>query len=349
MSETLLEVRDLSMTFPIKSGLLQRTRGYVYAVSGLSFELARGRTLGIVGESGSGKSSVAKCVIRLHEPTDGSIRFEGTEITHTRESELRESVRSRIQMVFQDPYSSLNPRQTLRAVIEEPLRVHRRLDGVERDAWVEQLIGHVGLDPSLRDRRPHEFSGGQRQRIAIARALALRPDLIIADEPVSALDVSVQAQIVNLLKDLQAEFGLTYIFISHDLSVVRHICDEVVVMYLGRLMEFAPRDRLFEGYRHPYTEALLSAVPSVRTREAPPHSRIVLQGDVPDSSAPPAGCVFHTRCPYAQERCRLEVPAVREIEPGHRIACHFPIDGIGGYAVDGEPANQSSSNLSESS
>jgi peptide/nickel transport system ATP-binding protein len=324
MTEPLLSVRDLSMTFPIKSGLLQRTRGHVYAVSHLSFDLAQGRTIGIVGESGSGKSTVAKCVIRLHEPTGGAIRFAGTDVSHASEPLLRRSVRSRIQMIFQDPYSSLNPRQTLRSIVEEPLRVHRRLDGTERTAWVEHLIERVGLDPLRHDRRPHEFSGGQRQRIAIARALALKPDLIIADEPVSALDVSVQAQIVNLLEDLQKEFGLTYIFISHDLSVVRHISDEVVVMYLGRLMEHASRDQLFSGYHHPYTQALLSAVPSVRAGKAPARSRIVLGGDVPDSSSPPSGCVFHTRCPYAQERCRLEVPVVREIDPGHRIACHFP-------------------------
>jgi peptide/nickel transport system ATP-binding protein len=325
MSEPLLSVESLSMTFPVKSGILQRTRGHVYAVSQLSFNLPRGRTIGIVGESGSGKSTVAKCVIRLHEPTGGTIRFAGTEITHTRESELRTEIRSRIQLIFQDPYSSLNPRQTLYSIIEEPLRVHQQLDGADRVAWVEHLIERVGLDPSRRDRRPHEFSGGQRQRIAIARALALKPELIIADEPVSALDVSVQAQIVNLLEDLQKEFDLTYIFISHDLSVVRHISDDVLVMYLGRPMEIAPRDRLFGGYRHPYTQALLSAVPSVRTNEAPQRTRIVLGGDVPDSSSPPTGCVFHTRCPYAQERCRREVPVVREIDPGHQIACHFPL------------------------
>ncbi len=325
MSEPLLSVQSLSMTFPVKSGILQRTRGHVYAVSQLSFNLPRGRTIGIVGESGSGKSTVAKCVIRLHEPTGGTIRFAGTEITHTRESELRTEVRSRIQLIFQDPYSSLNPRQTLYSIIDEPLRVHQRLDGADRVAWVEHLIERVGLDPARRDRRPHEFSGGQRQRIAIARALALKPELIIADEPVSALDVSVQAQIVNLLEDLQKEFGLTYICISHDLSVVRHISDDVLVMYLGRPMEIAPRDRLFGGYRHPYTQALLSAVPSVRTNEAPQRTRIVLGGDVPDSSSPPTGCVFHTRCPYAQERCRREVPVVREIDPGHQIACHFPL------------------------
>ena len=325
MSEPLLSVESLSMTFPVKSGILQRTRGHVYAVSQLSFNLPRGRTIGIVGESGSGKSTVAKCVIRLHEPTGGTIRFAGTEITHTRESELRTEIRSRIQLIFQDPYSSLNPRQTLYSIIEEPLRVHQQLDGADRVAWVEHLIERVGLDPSRRDRRPHEFSGGQRQRIAIARALALKPELIIADEPVSALDVSVQAQIVNLLEDLQKEFDLTYIFISHDLSVVRHISDDVLVMYLGRPMEIAARHRLFGGYRHPYTQALLSAVPSVRTNEAPQRTRIVLGGDVPDSSSPPTGCVFHTRCPYAQERCRREVPVVREIDPGHQIACHFPL------------------------
>ncbi len=325
MSEPLLSVESLSMTFPVKSGLLQRTRGHVYAVSQLSFKLPRGRTIGIVGESGSGKSTVAKCVIRLHEPTGGTIRFAGTEITHTRESELRTEVRSRIQLIFQDPYSSLNPRQSLYSIIEEPLRVHQRLHGADRVAWIEHLIERVGLDPSQRDRLPHEFSGGQRQRIAIARALALKPELIIADEPVSALDVSVQAQIVNLLEDLQKEFGLTYIFISHDLSVVRHISNDVLVMYLGRPMELAPRDLLFGGYRHPYTQALLSAVPSVRKSKAPQRTRIVLGGDVPDSSSPPTGCVFHTRCPYAQERCRREVPVVREIDSGHQIACHFPL------------------------
>ena len=314
------------MTFPIRAGVLQRTRGHVYAVSDVSFDLKRGGTLGIVGESGSGKSTLAKCVIRLVEPTAGAVAFEGLDITHLRESELRRSVRSRIQMVFQDPFSSLNPRQCLQSIVEEPLRVHRRMDRSERVSYAADLIERVGLDPARRGLKPHEFSGGQRQRIAIARALALRPDLIIADEPVSSLDVSVQAQIMNLLEDLQRELGLTYIFISHDLSVVRHASDDVAVMYLGRLMELAPRDLLFTGYRHPYTQALMSAVPSVRVAGAQRRSRIVLHGDVPDSSDPPSGCVFHTRCPIARDRCRTDVPEVREIAPDHRISCHFPLE-----------------------
>ncbi|TVQ25723.1 MAG: ATP-binding cassette domain-containing protein [Spirochaetaceae bacterium] len=326
MSIPLLSVRGLSMTFPIRAGVLQRTRGHVYAVSDVSFDLRRGGTLGIVGESGSGKSTLGKCIIRLVEPTAGTVVFDGRDVTHLREPELRRSIRSRIQMVFQDPFSSLNPRQSLQSIVEEPLHVHHRLERTQRTAYAADLIERVGLDPARRDRKPHEFSGGQRQRIAIARALALQPELIIADEPVSALDVSVQAQIMNLLEDLQSELGLTYVFISHDLSVVRHASEDVAVMYLGRLMELAPRDSLFADYRHPYTQALMSAVPSVRRAGAQRRSRVVLSGEVPDSSDPPGGCVFHTRCPYARDRCRTEVPAVRDIAENHRIACHFPVE-----------------------
>jgi oligopeptide/dipeptide ABC transporter ATP-binding protein len=284
MSDPLLSVQNLAMTFPIKAGVFQRTRGHVYAVSDVSFRIRRGTTLGIVGESGSGKTTVAKCIVRLLEPTAGSVHLDGLEITHLRETELRRTVRRRVQMVFQDPFSSLNPRQSLVSIVEEPLRVHHEMDDTHRASYVADLIERVGLDPARRHRRPHEFSGGQRQRIAIARALALKPDLVIADEPVSALDVSVQAQIVNLLEELQRELGLTYVFISHDLSVVRHTSDVIGVMYLGRLMELAPRDRLFGDYRHPYTQALMSAVPTVRRTGEQRRARLVLEGDVPDSS-----------------------------------------------------------------
>ncbi len=326
----LLEVSGLTKTFPVKTGLLQRAKGELQAVTDVSFGLDRGRTLGVVGESGSGKSTLAKCIVRLYPPTSGRIGFRGADIARMGEGMLRARVREHIQMIFQDPYSSLNPRHTLYSIVEEPLRVHRRLPAEERGYLVDAVLERVGLDPVLRTRRPHEFSGGQRQRIAIARALVLNPDLVIADEPVSALDVSIQAQILTLMQDLQEELGLAYIFISHDLSVVRAIADTVIVLYLGRVMEVAPADRLFACYAHPYTQALLSAVPMVRTDEEERPPRIILAGDQPDAANPPAGCVFHTRCPYARNRCRNEVPSVRQIADqteGHRIACHFPLSG----------------------
>lgn len=326
----LLEVFGLTKSFPVKTGLLQRTKGRVHAVTDVSFGLERGRTIGIVGESGSGKSTLAKCIVRLYPPTAGRISFQGEDIAFMTERRLRADVRARVQMIFQDPYSSLNPRHTLLSIVDEPLRVHHRLSAVERGYRVDTVLERVGLDPAFRRRRPHEFSGGQRQRIAIARALVLNPDLLVADEPVSALDVSIQAQIVTLMQDLQEELGLAYIFISHDLSVVRAIADTVIVLYLGRIMEVAPADRLFACFAHPYTEALLSAVPVVRTDGTKGPPRIILSGDQPDATDPPAGCVFHTRCPYARDRCRNEVPAVRSLpdqDEGHRLACHFPLTG----------------------
>ncbi len=326
----LLEVSGLTKTFPVKTGLLQRRSGRVHAVTDVSFELERGRTIGIVGESGSGKSTLAKCIVRLYPPTAGRISFRGEDIAHMTERRLRAHVRARVQMIFQDPYSSLNPRHTLLSIVDEPLRVHHRLSAEERGYRVDAVLERVGLDPAFRTRRPHEFSGGQRQRIAIARALVLNPDLLVADEPVSALDVSIQAQIVTLMQDLQEELGLAYIFISHDLGVVRAIADTVVVLYLGRTMEVAPADRLFTCYAHPYTEALLSAVPVVRTDDAERPPRIILSGDQPDATNPPAGCVFHTRCPYARDRCRHEAPALRptaDDTEGHRLACHYPLTG----------------------
>ncbi len=326
----LLDVSGLTKLFPVRSGALQRVRGHVHALTDVGFRLHRGRTLGVVGESGSGKSTLAKCIVRLHPPTAGRIVFDGVDLAKLSERDLRSRVRSRIQMVFQDPYSSLNPRQRLQSIVDEPLRVHRRMSDVERGHRVDTVLERVGLDPAFRRRRPHEFSGGQRQRIAIARALVLSPDLIIADEPVSALDVSIQAQIITLLQDLQQELKLTYMFISHDLSVVRAIADTVAVMYLGRVMEIVPGDRLSGGFAHPYTEALLSAVPVVRGTEEPRPPRIILRGDQPDAADPPSGCVFHTRCPYARDRCRLEVPRLRAFGPGadnHQLACHFPLRG----------------------
>ena len=328
----LLEVSGLSKLFPVRSGVLQRARGHVHALTDVHVRLQRGQTLGIVGESGGGKSTLAKCIVRLLAPTAGRIEFDGLELADMREPELRSRVRSRVQMIFQDPYSSLNPRQRLQSIVDEPLRVHRRMTGTQRVYRVETVLERVGLDPAFRRRRPHEFSGGQRQRIAIARALVLNPDLIIADEPVSALDVSIQAQIITLLLELQRELKLSYIFISHDLSVVRAIADTVAVMYLGRVMEIVPGERLFGGFAHPYTEALLSAVPVVRGAGQPRPPRIILKGDQPDAADPPPGCVFHTRCPYARERCRLEVPGLRTFGPAadnHSLACHFPISGGG--------------------
>ncbi len=316
----LLEVEDLNKHYPLGGGLFSGTHAHVYAVDGVSFSIRGGETLGLVGESGCGKTTVGKCVVRLEEPTAGCIRLHGRDITHLGQHELR-PVRREMQMVFQDPYMSLSPRMSARAIVAEPLENYGCTDRRERDAKVAALLERVGLGAEHMPKHPHEFSGGQRQRIGIARALALNPSLIVADEPVSALDVSVQAQVINLLMDLQQEYHLSYLFISHDLAVVDHVCHRVAVMYLGKLVEFTTRQALFESPRHPYTESLLAAVPvpdPERRRE-----RRVLEGDVPSPSNPPRGCRFHTRCPYVMAECRVEEPTLVKIGPDHRVACHL--------------------------
>lgn len=321
--ETILEVQNLKKYFPIKSGVLQRTSGYIKAVDGIDLSIYKGETIGIVGESGCGKSTFGRTIIRLYEPTEGQILFKGQNISHLSEAELRKNVRKNIQMIFQDPYASLNPRKTLKSIIQEPIQTHRLYSGKERTERIQELLEKVGLSGTYMNRYPHEFSGGQRQRIGIARALALNPDVIIADEAVSALDVSIQAQIINLMQDLQAEFDLTYVFISHDLSVVRHISDRVGVLYLGKMMELAPKHSLFEEPLHPYSQALLSAVPVPRKRGQKKRERILLKGELPSPSNPPSGCVFHTRCPMATDQCKVEKPAFKEAKPNHFVACHL--------------------------
>jgi oligopeptide transport system ATP-binding protein len=312
----LLEVRDLVKHF-------QAGRGLVRAVDGVSFSIERGETLGLVGESGCGKTTTGRCILQLERATSGSIRFEGRELTTLDQGELR-SVRRKMQVIFQDPYSSLNPRMTVGQIIAEPLAVHGIVtSAAARAARVKDLLGRVGLLPQHARRYPHEMSGGQRQRVGIARALAMEPSLIICDEPVSALDVSIQAQIINLLEDLQAEFGLTYLFIAHDLAVVRHISDRVAVMYLGKIAEMADRKTVYDNPRHPYTRALLSAVPIPDPDLEMQRARIVLGGEPPSPINPPPGCVFHPRCPIGIERCRHEVPVLRELTPGHAAACHL--------------------------
>jgi peptide/nickel transport system ATP-binding protein len=323
--DVLLRVRNLQVHFPIKRGVvLNRTVGHVRAVDGVDLDVRRGETLGLVGESGCGKSTLGRAVLRLEEPTGGEVVFDGTDLLGLGAEPLRR-MRRRMQMVFQDPMSSLDPRQSVQSILTEPLRTHAREGG--RAAWdrrVKELLEVVGLSSSAAAKYPHEFSGGQRQRIGIARAIAVNPDLVIADEPVSALDVSVQAQVINLLDELQERLGLTYVVIAHDLAVVRHISDRIGVMYLGTIVEEAGSDELYAQPLHPYTISLMSAIPVPDPDTEDRRERILLAGDLPSPAAPPPGCRFHTRCPFRQAaRCHDEVPVLREIEPGHRVACHW--------------------------
>ncbi|EMT51218.1 peptide ABC transporter ATP-binding protein [Brevibacillus borstelensis AK1] len=316
----LLEVKDLKKHYPIKKGLFGKQVGAVKAVDGVSFSIQPGETLGIVGESGCGKSTTGRTILRLIEPTAGEVLFDGQDIRKLPPDEMRK-FRTNMQIVFQDPYASLDPRWTVQRTLEEPLRTHLKLSEAEIKDRIAELMSVVGLAPYHASRFPHEFSGGQRQRIGIARALALRPKFVVCDEPVSALDVSIQAQVLNLMQDLQSQFSLTYMFISHDLSVVKFICDRVGVMYLGRMVEMAPTAEMFAEPLHPYTKALMSAVP-VPDPEAT-RERIVLTGDVPNPQSPPTGCTFHTRCPYVMDSCRQAVPEWREVSPGRHVACHL--------------------------
>jgi oligopeptide/dipeptide ABC transporter ATP-binding protein len=323
--DVIMEVRDLVKEFPIHAGFFRRQVGAVHAVSGISFDVYRGETLGLVGESGCGKSTTARLLLRLMQPTGGSINFEGREIANIGGGELK-ALRREMQMIFQDPYSSLNPRKTVGSIIADPFVIHGLLTGKgERKRAVQELMDTVGLNPEHYNRYPHEFSGGQRQRIGVARALALKPKVIVADEPVSALDVSIQAQVLNLLRDLQRDLGLTLVFIAHDLSVVRHMCDRVAVMYLGRIAELASSDQLYAHPRMPYTGALMSAVPVADPRLAAAKKRQILAGDVPSPTNPPPACRFHTRCWKAQEICRMEQPELEPKQGGNVAACHFPL------------------------
>ena len=322
MSENgaLLEVRDLRMHFPITRGVFRRRMGSIRAVDGISFSIRRGETLGLVGESGCGKTTTARCIVQLERPTAGEVRLSGTTLTGLRGEELRK-MRRHMQMIFQDPYSSLNSRLTVGAIVGEPLLVHGMAKGRELQDLVQEMLSLVGLNPSFVDRYPHEFSGGQRQRIGIARALAVRPHLVICDEPISSLDVSIQAQIINMLQDLQARLGLTYLFIAHDLSVVRHVSDRVGVMYLGKIVEMADRKELYRNPLHPYTRALLSAVPVLDPVLEAQRERIILEGDIPSPASPPAGCRFSTRCPSASARCHEDEPVLHDVGGDHWVSC----------------------------
>ena len=322
-SPPVLEVTNLKKHFPVKKGVLRRTVGQVYAVDDVTFQIGEGETLGMVGESGCGKSTVARTVLRLIEPTDGSIRLDGHDVTRLGKRDMR-PYRRQMQIIFQDPFSSLNPRMSAGDIVGEPLQVHNIAHGKEKQKLVGEIFDQVGLRRSQMSAFPHEFSGGQRQRISIARALSLNPKLIVADEPVSALDVSIQAQVINLMMDLQREKRLSYLFIAHDLAVVEHISHRIAVMYLGKIVEYADKKTLFTNPQHPYTEALLSAVPVPNPKLK--RARRLLQGDVPSPINPPPGCAFHTRCPFAEARCKVEMPKLVEISPGHGVSCHLRVN-----------------------
>jgi oligopeptide transport system ATP-binding protein len=319
---TLVQVRHLKKYFPITRGaIVQRRVGDIKAVDDVSFDIYKGETLGLVGETGCGKTTVGRTMLRLYEPTEGEVYFDGLDLAKMRGSDLRQ-LRRRMQMIFQDPYASLNPRMTVGSIIGEPLEVHRILHGKQKRERVQELLRIVGLNPYFVNRYPHEFSGGQRQRIGIARALALNPDLVVCDEPISSLDVSIQAQVVNLLEDLQAQFGLTYLFIAHDLSMVRHISDRMAVMYLGKIVELTDRDEIYLNPLHPYTQALMSAVPVPDPVVEERRRRILLEGDIPSPAHPPSGCNFSTRCPVALDICSEAEPEFAEVKPGHWVACY---------------------------
>ena len=321
-NDALVHVGDLFVHFPIYRGLIRRQIGAVRAVDGISLDIKRGETLGLVGESGSGKSTTGRAILQLRRPTSGKVSFDGIDLVELKGEELRK-MRRKMQMIFQDPYASLNPRMTVGEIVSEPLLVHAVATEAEANERVKQLLELVKLNPSFSTRYPHEFSGGQRQRIGIARALALQPSFIVCDEPISALDVSIQAQVVNLLEDLQAQFNLTYLFIAHDLSMVRHISDRVAVMYLGVIMELASRDEIYLKPLHPYTQALLSAIPIPDPIADSKRKRVILEGDIPSPVNPPSGCRFRTRCPIAEQICAEVQPEFRELRPGHFTACHF--------------------------
>ena len=319
----LLDVRGLQMHFPVSKGVIFQSKvGEIKAVDGVSFQIMRGETLGLVGESGCGKTTIGRCILQLLKPTGGEVRFRGEDLTQLSGKEMR-PLRKELQVIFQDPYGSLNPRMTVGSIVEEPLIIHKIGDRNERKNRMQELFEVVGLNPNMMDRYPYEFSGGQRQRIGIARALAVNPTFIVCDEPVSALDVSIQAQVINLLRSLQERFDLTYLFIAHDLSVVRHISDRVAVMYLGKIVEITGRDELYRDPKHPYTRALLSAVPIPDPVVEASRERIILTGDVPSPIDPPKGCSFHPRCPFAMDVCREITPVLKQTTQGHSVACHL--------------------------
>ncbi|MSQ23809.1 MAG: dipeptide ABC transporter ATP-binding protein [Chloroflexi bacterium] len=323
MGEDLVEVKNLKVHFPIRRGLIiERTLGWVHAVDGISFTIKKGETLGLVGESGCGKTTTGRAIMQLEKPTAGEVLFEGRDLVTMPKEDLRQN-RRRIQMIFQDPFASLDPRMTVGGIISEPLEIHQLLNPKEREEKVRELLRIVGLNPYFVNRYPHEFSGGQRQRIGVARSLVLDPEFIVCDEPISALDVSIQAQLINLLEELQDQFGLTYLFIAHDLAVVRHISSRIAVMYVGKIMELADRNELYDLPLHPYTKALLSAVPIPDPVIEKQRHRIIMQGDVPNPANPPSGCRFHTRCPFAKPECSEDEPPLEEVRPNHFVACFF--------------------------